>query len=142
MMFNSRGFKDAAALKASELETSLLEASQGGKLPIVVDTSPCMATLKSSLATSALRFSLFEPIEFIRSHMKDKLEWRRVRDSVAIHVPCSSKKLGISEAFAEVAGMCAHNVTPSDIPCCGAYLFLPSASLPLVIRPDFPARSW
>lgn len=55
MMFNSRGFKDAAAVKGSELEESLMEASQGGKLPIVMDTSPCLAQLKGSLSTSALR---------------------------------------------------------------------------------------
>ena len=56
MMFNSRGFKDAAAMKGAEMEESLLEASQGGKLPIVVDTSPCLAQIKGSLANSALRY--------------------------------------------------------------------------------------
>ena len=58
MMFNSRGFKDAAAMKGAEMEESLLEASQGGKLPIVVDTSPCLAQIKGSLANSALRCGL------------------------------------------------------------------------------------
>eukprot|EP00955_Chlamydomonas_euryale_P042885 352441-Chlamydomonas_euryale.AAC.2 len=43
MMFNSRGFKDASASKGAELEAALLEASEGGKLPIVVDTSPCLS---------------------------------------------------------------------------------------------------
>ena len=67
------------------------------------------------------RFSLYEPIEFIKTHLKDKLEWSQVRDSVAIHVPCSSKKLGISSAFEELAGLCAKEVTPSNIPCCGKF---------------------
>ena len=61
-MFNSRGFKDAAAVKGSELEESLMEASQGGKLPIVMDTSPCLATLKGSLSTSALRCCFSPPL--------------------------------------------------------------------------------
>ena len=39
----SRGFKDAAAKKGAELEAALMEASQGGKLPIVCDTSPCLS---------------------------------------------------------------------------------------------------
>lgn len=55
MMFNSRGFKKAAADKAYELEESLLEASQGGKLPIVIDTSPCLAQIKGALNTKDLR---------------------------------------------------------------------------------------
>ena len=65
------------------------------------------------------RFSLYEPIEFIKTHLKDKLEWEQVRDNVAIHVPCSSKKMGITDAFTEVASLCAKEVTPSNIPCCG-----------------------
>jgi D-lactate dehydrogenase len=42
-----------------------------------------------------------------------------VRDHVAIHVPCSSKKLGVENTFAKIAGLCAEQVTPSGIPCCG-----------------------
>ena len=44
----------------------------------------------------------------------------QVRDSVAIHVPCSSKKMGIASAFETVAGKCAHEVVPTGVPCCGA----------------------
>ena len=65
------------------------------------------------------RFALYEPIEFISTFLQDKLEWRKVKDTVAIHVPCSSKKMGVENAFAKVAGMCAHEVVPSGIPCCG-----------------------
>jgi len=43
MMFNSRGFKDAAASKGAALQKALLDASEDGKLPIVVDTSPCLS---------------------------------------------------------------------------------------------------
>ncbi len=55
MMFNSRGFKDAAAKKGAELEASLLKASENGKWPVVCDTSPCLAQIKSGLSDPALR---------------------------------------------------------------------------------------
>ena len=42
--------------------------------------------------------------------MVDKLEFSKVRDVVAVHVPCSSKKMGIEESFGKLAGMCAHEV--------------------------------
>jgi D-lactate dehydrogenase len=42
-----------------------------------------------------------------------------VRDTVAIHVPCSSKKMGIEDSFAKIAGLCANEVVPTGIPCCG-----------------------
>ncbi len=43
----------------------------------------------------------------------------QVKDTVAVHVPCSSKKMGIEDSFMTVASMCAHNVVPSGVPCCG-----------------------
>ena len=65
------------------------------------------------------RFNLYEPVEFISRHLMDKLEWSKVRDNVAIHVPCSSKKMGIEAAFNAVAQKCSHQITSSDVPCCG-----------------------
>jgi len=119
MIFNSRGFKSTASSMGSDLEEALMVASEGGKLPIVVDTSPCLAQIKEQLSNPALRFALYEPTEFISNHLVDKLEWKQVKDHVAIHVPCSSKKLGVESTFAKIAGMCAKEVTPSGIPCCG-----------------------
>ncbi|KAG2497441.1 hypothetical protein HYH03_004596 [Edaphochlamys debaryana] len=119
MMFNSRGFKDAAAAKGADLEAALLKASENGKIPIVMDTSPCLAQVKSQISEPSLRFALYEPVEFIRHFLVDKLEWKKVRQQVAVHVPCSSKKMGIEESFSKLAGLCADEVVPSGIPCCG-----------------------
>eukprot|EP00887_Chlorella_sp_A99_P004004 scaffold11.g4004.t1 len=133
MMFNTRGFKEAAAKKGSELEAAIVKASENGKClrgllrvskarrkyPVVCDTSPCLSQIKSALSEPSLRFSLYEPVEFVRHFLLDKLEFSRVRGSVAVHVPCSSKKMGIEESFTKVAGLCADHVVNSNIPCCG-----------------------
>lgn len=55
MLFNSRGFKGSAAEKGQELEKALVKASQGGKIPIVMDTSPCLAQMKGSLTSPELK---------------------------------------------------------------------------------------
>lgn len=55
MLFDSRGFKDAAEVKGAELEASLLAASQGGKIPIVCDTSPCLSQIKNGLSDGKLK---------------------------------------------------------------------------------------
>ncbi len=55
MMFNSRGFKGAASHMGQDLEKSLVKASDGGKIPIVMDTSPCLAQMKGALTDPALR---------------------------------------------------------------------------------------
>lgn len=36
--------------------------------------------IKTSLSTPALRFALYEPVEFINHFLVDKLEWKQVRD--------------------------------------------------------------
>lgn len=118
-MFNSRGLKAAAKTKVAELEEALFEASEGGMIPIVSDTSPCLAELKGSMTNKLLTSALYEPVEFISRFLSDKLEFSKVRDTIAIHVPCSSKKMGIERSFAELAGKCAHEVVHSGIPCCG-----------------------
>ncbi|KFM26260.1 Glycolate oxidase subunit GlcD [Auxenochlorella protothecoides] len=119
MMFNTRGFNHVADGLANDLEESLVKASEGGKYPIVVDTSPCLANIKGHLKNKDLRFALYEPVEFISTFLTDKLEWEQVREKVAIHVPCSSKQMGVSSHFAKVASKCAGSVVDSNIPCCG-----------------------
>ena len=36
-----------------------------------------------------------------------------------MHVPCSSKRMGLEKIFREVAEQCAERVIDSGIPCCG-----------------------
>jgi D-lactate dehydrogenase len=55
MIFNTRGLKGAATQMGTSLEASIVEASQNGMIPVVCDTSPCLAQIKTSLATSDLR---------------------------------------------------------------------------------------
>ena len=79
MIFNTKGFMEAAQSQCNALEQSLLKASDNGNIPIVCDTSPCLGQLKSGLTEKGLRFSLYEPVEFINTFLKDKLEWNQVR---------------------------------------------------------------
>eukprot|EP00879_Flechtneria_rotunda_P006313 GHRR01006635.1.p1 GENE.GHRR01006635.1~~GHRR01006635.1.p1 ORF type:complete len:789 (+),score=273.08 GHRR01006635.1:1646-4012(+) len=122
MMFDSRGGKKAAGLKSSELITALSQASQMGKLPIVIDNSPCLAQLKAAgLNQDEMRFSLYEPVSFTTLFLAPALEFERIKGRhVALHVPCTSKQVpGLSEKFVELAEKCAESATPTGIPCCG-----------------------
>ena len=120
MMFDSRGMKSAASVKEDAMKVALERASEGGKYPVVIDTSPCLASLKNNLEPgSPLRFSLYEPVDFINRFLADRLEFSQVRDNIAIHVPCSSKKMHIEDSFMQLASKCAKEVHQSGIPCCG-----------------------
>jgi D-lactate dehydrogenase len=119
MMFDSRGNKPAANKKAFDLEDVLKDVSLNGRTPIICDTSPCTQTIKNKLRDKMLGFSIYEPVEFINHFLLHRLEFNKVKEDVTIHVPCSSKKMGIESNFKKLAGMCAENVHESGIPCCG-----------------------
>jgi len=119
MMFDSRGNKPAANSKAYDLEDVMKEVSHNGRIPVICDTSPCTQTIKNKLRDKMLGFSVYEPVEFVNHFLLNKLEFTKVKEDVTIHIPCSSKKMGIESNFKKLAGMCAENVHESGIPCCG-----------------------
>lgn len=60
------------------------------------------------------RFSLYEPVAFTSLFLAPALEFERVKGSVALHVPCTSKQVpGLSEKFVQLAEKCAEQVTPT-----------------------------
>lgn len=62
MIFNTKGFAEAANSQVAKLEASLIKASEGGKIPIVCDTSPCLGQIKGALTEPALKCA---PIPFV-----------------------------------------------------------------------------
>jgi len=60
--FESKGLNEAADAKSAELEALLGDASQGGRLPIVFDTSPCAYRMKRKVEG---RLKILDSIEFI-----------------------------------------------------------------------------
>jgi D-lactate dehydrogenase len=117
MPFASKGFPEEAERKRKELESALLAGSRDGEYPVLFDTSPCLYTVKRNADP---RLSLFEPVEFLHAFLLDALEFRKSPETIAIHVPCSSVKMGLSEKFLSVARACAEKVvTPSRVGCCG-----------------------
>jgi D-lactate dehydrogenase len=117
MAFESKGFPEEAARKASELEAALAAASRGGQDPILFDTSPCAYRMKKLVGE---RIHVHDPVEFIDRFLLPRLELRRVPGPVALHVPCSAVKAGLSDTFRRVAAACAERViVPPGVGCCG-----------------------
>ncbi len=54
---------------------------------------------------------LYEPVQFIKGFLLDDLEFTKVKDSVSVHVPCTSKQMGVTDDFVALASLCAHEVT-------------------------------
>jgi D-lactate dehydrogenase len=117
MPFGSKGFFEEAERKRRELETALLVCSRDGEYPVLFDTSPCLYTMKQK-PDPRLRF--YEPVEFIHAFLLDALEFTKIPETIAVHITCSSVKLGLREKFLAVAGACAETVVvPDHVGCCG-----------------------
>ena len=116
LTFESKGFLAEADAKASELQAALLDRTEGGRIPVLCDTSPCVYRMKGSLDR---RLALHEPVEFIHKHLMDKLRFEKRPEAVAIHVTCSSIKMGLEGAFRSVAEACVERVVAPALGCCG-----------------------
>jgi len=119
LIFDSRGLSKQGMVQSKALEASLLTASQGGTIPILCDTSPCLMRMKDNFTDSALKANMFEPTQFAADFLLDRLDITRSTESIAVHVPCSSKKMKKDIFFEKVAKACAATVTMSPVPCCG-----------------------
>jgi len=117
LAFSSKGFVKQGDEKAKEMEARLKLASNNGELPIIMDTSPCVQRMKELFDPS---LKIYEPAVFVLEHLKDKLTFSQLPKSVAVHVPCSSRKLDLEGKIKEVANMCAEEVIiPPFVKCCG-----------------------
>ncbi|MDR3541061.1 MAG: FAD-binding and (Fe-S)-binding domain-containing protein [Desulfosporosinus sp.] len=116
MPWESKGFFETADKKSAELEKILFAASEGGKYPILCDTSPCLYRMKRVMHS----LKLYEPVEFIHDFLLNRLTFHQLKTTVAVHVTCSSVKMNLKEKFYAVAHACAETVVmPKDVHCCG-----------------------
>jgi D-lactate dehydrogenase len=115
--WESKGFPEQADRKSRELEQALLAASEGGTLPVVFDTSPCVYRMRKAAAG---RLSIHDSVEFIHKFVLDRVALTRTPGPVALHVPCSAVKMGLTPSFQAVASACAEQVVlPREVGCCG-----------------------
>ncbi|HVX65643.1 MAG TPA: FAD-binding and (Fe-S)-binding domain-containing protein [Bryobacteraceae bacterium] len=119
MAFASKGFAAQGERKLAELIGALTKASRAGRDPVLFDTSPCLHRVKEALG-AADGIEVFEIAGFIERYLADRLEFHKTDRTVALHVPCSSRKLGLDAALKAVAERCAARVVmPEDVGCCG-----------------------
>jgi D-lactate dehydrogenase len=117
LAFDSKGFRDTADAKSDELERALLAVTDGGRIPVLCDTSPCLQRMRKKMDPKLV---LLEPAEFIHDHLLDKLRFSKQPGRVAVHVTCSSTKMGLGPKLEAVARACAAEVVvPPRVGCCG-----------------------
>lgn len=116
MIWESKGMPDIADEMTAKLEAALLKASEGGKYPVLCDQSPCLHRMRHHI--NSMR--LYEPAEFIADFLAPRLKFHPIKETVAVHVTCSTKQMGLGDKIIGLASKCAERVVvPSEIGCCG-----------------------
>jgi D-lactate dehydrogenase len=115
--FDSKGLADEADRKAEEAIGALIEASEDGRWPVFIDTSPCAQRLK---LMAAGRVKMLDIAEFLHDHVIPNVDIpAKVKTPVALHLTCSTRRMGLDATLLAVAQACAEQVVvPADIGCC------------------------
>lgn len=120
MPFKSKGMFDQEKQKALETLAMFEEVSKNGEIPVYCDTSPCTLQLKEYLMAQDSPVRLFEPAEFIHDFLIDRLTLKKQSGPVALHITCSSRRMGLADKTLTILKACSEDVVvPEKITCCG-----------------------
>ncbi len=125
--FSSKGYVDAHRLAVNRTVERFWRWSDGGRLPIVVDTSPCTLGLQTSRDALDERnqgrfdaMTIVDGVEFAARVLLPQLQVLRKESGVVLHPVCSVVKMNLSADLERIARACASEVTvPLDAGCCG-----------------------
>jgi D-lactate dehydrogenase len=114
-IWESKGMPAIADRKTVELGAALLRASENGRWPVLCDQSPCLHRMREKIGGLAM----YEPAEFIEKFVLEKVRIEPVQERVALHITCSTRRMGLADAMVRVAKACAKYVfVPEEVGCC------------------------
>jgi D-lactate dehydrogenase len=124
--YSSKGFEEARDAMLNRVIENFWRWSSEGRLPIMVDTSPCtygLVHVREYLNPENQRrfdrLTIVDSIEFVHDHLLDKLTVNHPEASVALHPVCSVVKMGLSAKFETIARRCSGDVfVPPSLGCC------------------------
>ncbi|GAM76342.1 D-lactate dehydrogenase [Vibrio ishigakensis] len=117
MPYDSKGMTDLAQQKSQALEEALWKASEEGKYPVFMDTSPCA---KRSIDNFTKPLKIVEPTKLVLEYLLPYLQIEPKQETVMLHVTCSSKRMNLDSEMLKLAQACVSNVVfPEHITCCG-----------------------
>jgi D-lactate dehydrogenase len=125
--FSSKGYDQAHDLAANQAIARFWEWSGHGRLPVVVDTSPCtygLLTCRNSLAPENQKkfdgLKILDSVAFAHDALLPRLAIKRQTGSAALHPVCSVIKMNLTPKLEAVARACSSGVVvPAAAGCCG-----------------------
>ena len=125
--FSSKGFDQAHGVLVNKTIERFWQWSEDGKLPIVIDTTPCtygIATCRPFLSPDNQKkfdgLKILDSTQFVCDQLLPKLKILQKAESVALHSVCSVTKLNLMPKLEEIARACSDKVVvPLNAGCCG-----------------------
>ncbi len=115
--FESKGMDKVGEEKLTEFKQIATKYSKGGKVPILVDASPCSYHAKKG---NDEELPIYDITEFLYDFVLPELDIEKRDASVALHPTCSIVKMGLQQKIRGIAEACAKKVTvPTEVTCCG-----------------------
>jgi D-lactate dehydrogenase len=118
--WKSKGLRAGHEVMLERVLSALVEATEGGRLPVVVDAASCTQGLLTSLsADGAEALTVLDATEFVATRMLDRLVVTEPVESLALHPTCSSTEIGSTAALEAVARFISTDVyVPVSWGCC------------------------
>jgi len=121
--WKSKGLSAGYQTMADTVLPALWQATEEGRIPVVVDASSCSEGLRQLIEQADERYhglEVIDSIAFADTELLPRLTVRRQLPSLAVHPTCSSTRLGIDGALLRLANAIADSVVvPQDWGCCG-----------------------
>jgi D-lactate dehydrogenase len=127
MPFASKGFRPAYVRAVNRTVEALSTWTERGRLPVVVDSSPCAYTLSRARADlseiNRRRFDelrLLDGLEYAHDELLPRLSVTRTAGPAVLHPVCSVEKMQLTGKLEALAAVCAESATiPIRAGCCG-----------------------
>jgi D-lactate dehydrogenase len=127
MPFGSKGYTTANQDMLHRTLVSFWDWSEGGRLPVVMDTSSCAYTLRSCADDLSIsdrekwqRLTILDSLEFAHDILLPRLEVHPLSVEVVLHPNCAARKLNLTGKFVAISKASAASTTvPYSLDCCG-----------------------
>ena len=124
--FSSKGFDQAHGVLVNKTIEKFYDWSEGGKLPVVIDTTPCthgIVTCRPQLSPENQKkfdsLKILDSAQFVHDQLLPKLKIMQKAESVALHPVCSATKLNLVPKLEGIARACSEKVVvPLNAGCC------------------------
>ncbi|HLO28689.1 MAG TPA: FAD-binding and (Fe-S)-binding domain-containing protein [Anaerolineales bacterium] len=126
MPFASKGYTAAYKQMLHKTLHKFWGWSEGGKYPIVIDTTSCTHTLRTCADDLDVddqarwkQLTILDSIEFLHDEVLPKLAIQPVDEEVILHPNCSARKLGLDSKLLGIAQKCSRSASiPLTLGCC------------------------